>query len=165
MVREHSPNPGIGMVSLARVQGDHEAMSNHSGSTARHRSGDRGGTPNSVKSTKSSDQDVLDRMVSMEAELRQLRRELQDSSRKRRASGDTTGSTPAPSESAASVAATDQNGGLNEDESPSVVPETANPPSEIPVKSDGGGQKDSNGDEGNKDNNGGEGSSMAVDER
>ena len=77
MVREHSPNPGIGMVSLARVQGDHEAMSNHSGSTARHRSGDRGGTPNSVKSTKSSDQDVLDRMVSMEAELRQLRRELQ----------------------------------------------------------------------------------------
>ena len=50
MLREHSPNPGTGMVSLARGQGDHEAMSNHSGSTARHRSGDRIGTPNSIKS-------------------------------------------------------------------------------------------------------------------
>ena len=52
MLREHSPNPGIGMVSLSARggQGDPEAMSNHSGSTARHRSGDRIGTPNSVKS-------------------------------------------------------------------------------------------------------------------
>ena len=48
-MREHSPNPGIGVVGLQR--GDlHEAASSHSGSTAMHRSGDRIGTPNSVKS-------------------------------------------------------------------------------------------------------------------
>ena len=133
----------------------------------------------------------------MEAELRQLRRELQvnltskilvkptesffspprlafdsggsfncshypqDSSRKRRASGETTGSTPAPSESAASVATIDQNGGLNEDhERPpsAVVAEDANP-SEKPEKQT---EKPNNGDEGGKE---GEGSSKAMDER
>ena len=138
-------------------------------------------------------------MQTMEAELRQLRRELQvnltskilvkptefflssldwllilevdfffivphfpqDSSRKRRASGETTGSTPAPSESAASVATIDQNGGLNEDhERPpsAVVTEDANP-SEKPEKQT---EKPNNGDEGGKE---GEGSSTAMDER
>ena len=59
---------------------------------------------------------------------------------------------------------TDQNGGLNEDESPSsLVAENANP-SEKPEKPS---EKPNNGDEGSKDNNGGgDGSAaMAVDER
>ena len=45
MMREHSPNPGIGMVVVRPAAAD-EALSNHSGST-RHRSG--GGTPNSTR--------------------------------------------------------------------------------------------------------------------
>ena len=54
---------------------------------------------------------------------------------------------------------TDQNGGLNEDESPSsVVAENANPP-EKPEKPS---EKPNNGDEGGKE---GEGSSKAMDER